>query len=214
MRKCKGWIGLISLMILLNACQPNASTPQTSDNSSNNHQLIANLISTLHTGDIALRTGNDATSNILRQLNLRDKTFSHCGIVAVINGYPFVYHNIGGESNPNQSMRLDSAARFFNEKDNNLIGFLRMKLNDAEKKQLLDSVQSWYHAQLQFDMDFDIHTEDKMYCSEMVVKALNHAKSNEAFIQPYDTLCHEFYGVDFYKQVPQAVDTLAVIPFR
>src|SRR3954468_9375414 len=56
-----------------------------------NARNIDSVIHLLRNGDLALRTGADATSVMLRQMNLTNKTYSHCGIVMIENGYPFVY---------------------------------------------------------------------------------------------------------------------------
>jgi hypothetical protein len=52
------------------------------------------------TGDLVVRTGNDFTSESLRSLNQRDKTYSHCGIASIENDTVFVYHALGGELIP------------------------------------------------------------------------------------------------------------------
>ena len=66
-----------------------------------NHHDVDSAISLLQSGDLVMRRGIDVTSFMLSQMNLKDKTYSHCGIVEIEYGYPFVYHSIGGEDNPN-----------------------------------------------------------------------------------------------------------------
>src|SRR5690606_33196633 len=69
------------------------------------NRLRDSCVQLLRTGDLALRTGNDITSRMFCEFNRIDKTYSHCGMVVVEHGYPFVYHSIGGEDNPDQRLR-------------------------------------------------------------------------------------------------------------
>src|ERR1700722_15133814 len=78
-----------------------------------NKQKVDTAVSMLRSGYIVLRTGLGADSYLLSQMNRKDKTYSHCGIVMIENGYPFVYHSIGGEDNPDERLRRDSASFFF-----------------------------------------------------------------------------------------------------
>src|SRR5438046_1469374 len=55
-------------------------------------------------GDLIMRTGRDFTSETMRQLSAKDKTYSHCGIASVEHDSIFVYHSIGGEWNPDQKL--------------------------------------------------------------------------------------------------------------
>ena len=57
---------------------------------------IAAMKKNIRSGDLVTRTGNDFTSQSLRTLNRRNKTWSHCGIASIENDTLFVYHAIGG----------------------------------------------------------------------------------------------------------------------
>src|SRR4026207_2159406 len=58
---------------------------------------IEKLKPVIEQGDMIVRTGNDFTSESLRQLSLTDKTYSHCGIASIEHDTIFVYHALGGE---------------------------------------------------------------------------------------------------------------------
>jgi hypothetical protein len=74
------------------------------------------------TGDLIVRTGNDFTSESLRNLNQRDKTYSHCGIASIENDSVFVYHALGGDFNPDQKIRKDKFEVFAEPYSNRGIG--------------------------------------------------------------------------------------------
>src|SRR5436189_2330486 len=65
---------------------------------------IAGIKTSIQNGDLVTRTGNDFTSQSLRSLNQRDKTYSHCGIASIEHDSVFVYHALGGDFNPDQKI--------------------------------------------------------------------------------------------------------------
>jgi len=150
----------------------------------------------IEAGDVITRTGNDFTSQSLKTLNRKDKTFSHCGIANVENDSLFIYHAIGGEWNPNQKIKRESFETFVNPNDNNLMGVFRFNILKNEKENIIKTAKQFYKKEIVFDMDFDLKTDDKMYCVEYVYKSFTIASAskisfNHSFINNF-----EFVGVD------------------
>ena len=79
-------------------------------------------------GDLIVRTGKDFTSEMMRLLSAKDKTYSHCGIASIEHDSLFVYHAIGGEWNPDQKLRRDPFEIFCNPYENRGFGIFRYKL--------------------------------------------------------------------------------------
>jgi hypothetical protein len=123
------------------------------------------------TGDLIVRTGNDFTSESLRSLNQRDKTYSHCGIASIENGSLFVYHALGGEFNPDEKIRKDKFEIFAEPYSNRGIGIYRYPLLQGEIKKLMLTVKTLHEMGIMFDMKFDLQSNDRMYCAEFVYKA-------------------------------------------
>jgi Permuted papain-like amidase enzyme, YaeF/YiiX, C92 family len=123
------------------------------------------------TGDLIVRTGNDFTSESLRSLNQRDKTYSHCGIASIENGSLFVYHALGGEFNPDEKIRKDKFEIFAEPYSNRGIGIYRYPLLQGEIKKLMLTVKTLHEMGIIFDMKFDLQSNDRMYCAEFVYKA-------------------------------------------
>ncbi len=140
-----------------------------------NFRMIDTAIAHLQAGDIVLRLGADATSEMLRSMNQKKQDFSHCGIVNLEAGQAVVYHSIGGEDNPDARMRRDAASQFFHPLSNAGGGIYRIALLPAEKELLLATVKDWYKEGRGFDMDFDMATDTQLYCAEMVYKAFGKA---------------------------------------
>lgn len=151
-------------------------------------------------GDLILRTGKDFTSDMMRRLSLTDKTYSHCGIASLEHDTLFVYHAIGGEWNPNQKLRRDPFEFFCNPYENKGFGIFRYNLHNTGSGSLLTVVKNFYSAGIRFDMKFDLASDDRMYCSEFVYKAIKKATKNRITIPSTTLNSTEFIAVDnLYK---------------
>jgi len=213
MNKGRGYIlkgllqGGVAIMVLtlyagLTSCgskSVNAATisgMQARNDNAWNRRIIDSCVHILHTGDLVLRTGIDASSYVLSRMNLHDKTYSHCGLVIVEHGYPFVYHSIGGEDNPDACLRRDSASFFFSPRNNFGFGIARYDMNAAQRDSMQKVVYRFYKEKRKFDLDFDLKTDDKLYCAEFVYKALNIATKDTAYIKAISFVGHSYVGVD------------------
>ena len=87
----------------------------------------------------------------------------------------FVYHSIGGEWNPDQKLRRDPFELFCNPFENRGFGIFRYNLSPIENTHLINIVQEFYARGIMFDMQFDLASDDRMYCTEFVYKAVKEA---------------------------------------
>jgi hypothetical protein len=150
----------------------------------------------IQNGDIITRTGNDFTSENLRLMNIRDKTYSHCGFAFIEHDTTFVFHAIGGDFNPNQALNKETFETFVNPLENRGFGIYRFNQTEKEYKQLKWLCDEFYQIKLPFDMDFDLKTDDKMYCAEFVGKTLELASDQNLKINRSKIQSFEFIGVD------------------
>ena len=165
-------------------------------NNPENLRAVDSAVAMLHSGDLALRTGADVISYMLCQLNQKDKTFSHCGVVIIEHGYPFVYHSIGGEDNPDEKLRRDSASFFFSPANNRGLGIARFDADSTHLNRLQQVVRKWYRKGPKFDLAFDLQTNDRLYCAEFVYKAVDEAMDDTAYISPTTKKGFTFVGTD------------------
>lgn len=164
------------------ACKQSASTENSKTKSQTENKspqsiaesfrIIDSSQSLVKTGDLILRTGRDFTSNLLRNLSLTDKTYSHCGIAAWEDNTLYVYHIIGGEGNPDGKVRKDSFSFFCNPYENLGFGVFRYDLTKQKLSDVMRRAHGFYDRDIRFDMNFDLATDSEMYCSEFVYKAL------------------------------------------
>ncbi len=169
----------------------------------------------VESADIILRTGKDFTSQIMRNLSIHDKTYSHAGIASWENDTLFVYHSIGGEWNPNQRLRRDRFELFCNPYENRGFGVYRYHISGKQKDEIIKKAKEYYSHKILFDIKFDLNSDDKMYCSEFIYKTINistHDSVNlktttlnnikfvaidDLFLNPF---CYEIKRVSFTKQ--------------
>jgi hypothetical protein len=142
------------------------------------YTMIEKGQSLLQEGDLVLRLNHDPASQFIKYFNRQDKSYSHAGIVLFENGYPYVYHIVNGDENPGEHIKKDSLLRFCNPRKNFGFGIYRYKTDSAEVKKLKAVIFSWQKKKVQFDHSFNLKTDDRMYCSEMITKALARATGN------------------------------------
>lgn len=176
-----------------------ASTPSPAivraTNTWNKH-IVDTAVSLLRSGYIVLRRGLGADSYMLAEMNRRNKTYSHCGIVMVEQGYPFIYHSIGGEDNPDERLRRDSANFFCSPRHNTHLAVIRYSLDTEQVSSLKQVVAAYYQQRPRFDMKFDLATDDKLYCSEFIYKAVNKAVGDTGYIGTSVLLKRRQVGID------------------
>ncbi len=151
-------------------------------------------------GDLIMRTGKDFTSELMRLTSANDKTYSHCGIAGFEHDSLVVYHALGGEWNPDARLRKDAFEIFCTPYENRGIGIFRYNMNNDAEAKLSKIIDTLYTAGIKFDMKFDLTSNDRMYCSEFVYKAVEQASDykirlplrtfrNTKFVSP-DNLYH------------------------
>ncbi|NDC41384.1 MAG: hypothetical protein EBZ77_07525, partial [Chitinophagia bacterium] len=149
-----------------------------------------------HTGDVLLRMGRSPESYLLAHLNLRDQSFSHCGIVVIENDTPVVYHSIGGEDNPDERLRRDPLSQFVTATNNSSFGVVTYNFSDSDRSRLADTVRRFYARRPFFDLDFDLNTDEKLYCTEFVYKAMMHTFADSSLIGLSTGHGRRFIGID------------------
>jgi hypothetical protein len=154
------------------------------------------IVQAVQTGDLVTRMGRDVTSLLLSGFNKEDSAFSHCGVIIIENDTPFVYHVIGGEFNPDQKMKRESLYDFSDPLDAKRTGVFHPHLKASEIQKLVTIITTWFKAGLPFDMDFNLDTDNRMYCTEMFAKAIGRATENRFRIESRKVDNWEFIPVE------------------
>lgn len=167
---------LFTLLFLAYACNNNISTSSQISTPSQKQQANASYLLTykIQSGDIVLRKGNDMISALFSQLNKKDKSFSHIGMALVTDSGIFVYHIIENK-NKQQSkndIRLSPLKQFIDNKYNTTWAVARYNFNLAQIDKVIKYLHSIALQNITFDRSFDLNTNNKMYCTELIYKTL------------------------------------------
>jgi len=138
-------------------------------------KMIYVVAESIREGDLVLRCGNDFISESLSDFSQKEKLYSHSGIAMMDKGTMYIYSNMAGDINPDEIMRRDIVDSFITPVHNIAIGIYRYDLSSTELEKLKNIVHTHYINKLQFDMNFDLLTDDKMYCAEMIAKSVEQA---------------------------------------
>ncbi|HET9430464.1 MAG TPA: YiiX/YebB-like N1pC/P60 family cysteine hydrolase [Chitinophagaceae bacterium] len=149
----------------------------------NASQQLSAIRGSIRSGDLVTRTGNDFTSFCLRQFCQTENTYSHCGIVLIENDTIFVYHALGGEFNPNQKILREPIEIFTSSLANLGFGIFRFEMTADQQQQLQKITRQTFQKGVSFDMEFDLATDEKMYCSEFTAKMYRIAFYNDTMFQ-------------------------------
>ena len=179
----------------------------------NPYGMIEDGQSRLKEGDLVVRMNRDPSSRFIKYFNHKDKNFSHSGIVLFEHGYPYVYHIINGEENPDQKMRMDSLRNFCSPRHNVAYGIYRYDMSADEISKLKTLVHEWYATGVRFDSLFSLQSDDRMYCSEMVGKAVMKATDKRIWIESIQLNTVEAGFLTAYSRLPISyTNNLPIIP--
>jgi hypothetical protein len=203
MQKIKsGLLPSLVLFFVLSSCQWNQDTKIQATTTVPAHKPISDskiadsCISFLSNGCIVLRRGNDVISDMFSQFNRTDKTYSHCGIAFKENEEWYVYHSIGGEDNPDAVLRKEPFATFVRRECNHGFGIGKVLISEKEANQVKEVVYSFYNQKIPFDMQFDLSSDDRLYCAEMIFKAFTKGLHNTHFFPTTQNGRFQFVSTD------------------
>ena len=172
--------GALILLVILGGINRIASKDQYITNRSPiTGPSLDSVVSMMKQGDLVLRRGRDIASFMISRTNNNDQNYSHCGLVQVENGYPFVYHFIGGDQT--QGLHRDSAQVFLSPKHNNAGAIMRYELSKAELQKQKELITELRQNPRPYDNDFTLG-EDRLYCAEFIYKVMNTVKVDNNFI--------------------------------
>ncbi|MGI8599354.1 MAG: YiiX/YebB-like N1pC/P60 family cysteine hydrolase [Chitinophagaceae bacterium] len=165
-------------------------------------KAIAETKNLLQEGDMVFRLNMDGYSQFIKIFSRQDKQFSHAGIVIMEDKNPVVYHMINGDESRESKIIKSSFEEFINPKKNYAFGIYRNGLTQKEKQALVSLVTQWYAKGVTFDFNFDLVTNDKMYCSEMIAKAITKATNKRIEISTTKLTSKEAIVFAAYSKLP------------
>lgn len=152
-----------------------------------NQHCYDSAFALLAQGDLVLRVGRDDLSKMFARLNARNKTYAHCGVALHTPKGFYVYHVIGGQDNPEGTVVAEPLSVFVSAQNIEKWAIIRYHFTPNQKALFLQAIMDYYHQKISFDKDFDLATDQAMYCTEMLYKAIIKATADTGYIQQTKT---------------------------
>lgn len=119
--------------------------------------------------DLITRYRGGVWSHHFANASPTDKRFSHCGIVVIVQGLPYVIHSEGSDATGKGTVRRETLAAFIAEARDWAV--FRCQLEHAQRGALLHQVQVYLDQRIPFDPVFDYRDATKLYCTELIWRA-------------------------------------------
>jgi hypothetical protein len=173
-----GWIGLITI---ISCTSPGSAEPVKEKNEDYKEEQVQKNIFVLkdsvQEGDLIVRLTDELISQQVRQLNEKDKSYSHSGIVIKRDGKNFVC-NINPDEAGADTVRFEPLDSFINPHKNLSCALYRYDLTAKERTDFINELNRDHDEHVRFDKTYNLATDTALYCSEMIYKALNKATNN------------------------------------
>lgn len=129
----------------------------------------------LRNGDLVLRRGRSVESLVVYALD-KNRDFSHVGIVAVEKGVPYIIHIVPDQPG---KVRKELPEVFLNTDNASHFKIIRSDFRPTDLKMVAEAANTFYKRHLTFDNQYDLSTDNQLYCSELIIKAFR--KNNICF---------------------------------
>lgn len=194
-------IGLSSCNCNNNSSFPSATTTNVSAYAPA-EEKIQEGVTMLREGDLVMRNGTELSSQVIREFCRTDKSYSHAGMVFFENGYPMIYHILPGDENPDEKLTRDSLLSFAGPRRNAGFAIYRYQLQPQELTELRNIVHGWYDKGVLFDSLLNLEDDDRLYCSELVYKAVQYATKGRITFNVTQATIPELHIYSKYTHVP------------
>ena len=126
-------------------------------------------LTNLNNGDLVLRCGR-STESYAVYLADKNAEFTHLGIISIEDEIPFVIHVVPDK---NKLVRKESLKEFLKPKNASEFAIYRSHYNKFFLDKVVQEANSFYLKKYEFDNKYDLETDSKLYCTELVLKAFN-----------------------------------------
>ncbi|MEP6949442.1 MAG: YiiX/YebB-like N1pC/P60 family cysteine hydrolase [Ginsengibacter sp.] len=147
-------------------------------------QYIDSLKDICRPGDLLVRLGDDFISDRIRYLSVKDHMYSHAGIIVIHNNEKMVCHIYPDDFvSGADTIRYDIIDSFINVRTNLKCALYRYDLSDSEKTNVQAELNTYHNKKVHFDKTYELETDDKLYCSEMIYKVLKKVTNERIIIE-------------------------------
>ena len=191
---------ILPLLLLITDIRKN--TAPTSENSSKI------LLNDLCNGDVIFRRGRSVESYAVLLAD-KNREYSHVGIIWIENREQFVIHAVPGENNEEaEYIKKEKIAGFLSKEKASKFAVYRPYLSAQTNEKAAKNALNYYNNHYTFDGQYDLNTDNKLYCTELIIKAfgqvdsqlhnfnstsLNFLFSTKKIILPSNIIEHPFF---------------------
>ncbi len=136
-----------------------------------NQRVLQRAVSACRDGDLVFRYGNGFLSPYFRDASTVHKRFSHTGVIVFQNGLPWVVHSDAHSMTGIGKVHLVRLDEFLSGASD--YAFYRLGASGNVGLRISQAASSYIGRQ--FDTEFDTQDASKLYCSELVMRAVNEA---------------------------------------
>lgn len=123
-------------------------------------------------GDLVFRKGRSVESQVVLIAD-RKSSYSHVGVVYMLNNIPYVINAVPDKSSDGIAyIKMEKLSVFFSAENASIGSVFRLKKQFTNMAELATlEAKSFYDAKIVFDDAFDMDSDNKLYCTELVWKA-------------------------------------------
>jgi uncharacterized protein YycO len=167
---------LLGIIIFIAASYSILSIHSDPSNKKQNSSLILSKQLEMQNGDLIFRKGRSIESQIIL-LSDGNSDYSHVGIIYLKDGKPLVVHSVPEENEEEyEFIKLESVEDFLNE--DKAVRFAVFRLEDSmmsSTKAASEFAYNCYLNKFRFDNQYDLSSDTKLYCTELIWKAYQQA---------------------------------------
>lgn len=163
-------------------------------------------LSKFRNGDIIYRHGNGFFSDYFRKTSNREQLYSHAGIICVDSNQVFVIHSEASEFTGIGGVKKEALSVFL--KDITTWGVYRLDTTQVVRDTVVYHATHYLNKETPFDFDFNNHSDDKIYCTELVAIAVNNTLHRNSIQATGNFRNKRYYAVDdtyFIKEMTPVV---------
>jgi hypothetical protein len=163
------------LLLIITSCNTNKKVNA-------NESAIIEAKQLIKEGDLIVRLEDDFISRLIADLSPKDKKYSHCGIVGKKDKKLVVYNILPGQTGK-EGVSITPFDSFINPQIHEKFAVYRYSLQKKETIKMLSSLQQMVDSSVKYDLKFDYKTNNEIYCSELVAKAISVATEGKYEIE-------------------------------
>ena len=123
------------------------------------------------TGDLIFRRGKSFASQAVL-ITDQNSCYSHVGIICLVKGNAFVIHSVPyEEGNGNNEMKCEKLESFLSfDKASRAVVYRVHGMSDAGLTKAVQWAKKAFDAHVKFDEEYNLVSDDKLYCTELIWK--------------------------------------------